>query len=175
MERVCAAIRRLHDSGFYYEGLTLLEAGKLLEPAPVGTFLVRDSADSRYLFSLSVRTERGPTSVRIHYVHSQFRLDAEPSLLDAMPTFDCVLQLVDYYVRLSRTDKSRAHVWLDQEGRRDMHIRLSKPLYRRVASLQHLCRTALAKHVQAPIQRVAGQLPIPNALKNFVKDYPYPQ
>lgn len=172
LQRLSNTVRRLSACGFYYEGLALNEAAKALQSAPVGTFLVRDSADPRFLFALSVRTERGPTSVRIHYSQGYFRLDAEHTLQDAMPSFECVLELIDYYVRLSQTDKARAHVWLDQTGRRDLHIRLSKPLYRRVATLQHLCRTTLAVHV--PREQL-GRLPLPPSLTAFVKDYPYPQ
>uniref|UniRef100_T1J9I8 Uncharacterized protein n=1 Tax=Strigamia maritima TaxID=126957 RepID=T1J9I8_STRMM len=172
MNRLTVAMRRLHASGFYYEGLALVDAAQLLQSKPVGTFLIRDSTDPRYLFSLSVQTERGPTNVRIHYLHGNFRLDAEANLFETMPVFECVLSLVDYYVHLSATDKARNHVWLDQSGRRDLHIRLCRPLYRHVASLQHLCRTTLAKCVS---QQQFGQLPVPQSLTSFLRDYPYSQ
>uniref|UniRef100_T1IYW0 Uncharacterized protein n=1 Tax=Strigamia maritima TaxID=126957 RepID=T1IYW0_STRMM len=171
--RICDTYRHLQECGFYYEGIYLQDAVKLLEKKPVGTFLVRDSADSRYLFALSVQTERGPTSIRVHYVNGLFRLDAEANLLDNMPHFECVLKLIDYYVNLSQSDKARSHIWLDQNGRRDLHIRLCQPLYCRVRSLQHLCRTRILKSV-GEREREMEQLPVPKAITAFLRDYPYP-
>ncbi|XP_039290880.1 uncharacterized protein LOC111044053 isoform X2 [Nilaparvata lugens] len=91
----------LRTSGWYYEGLSWQESANLLLPTPPGTFLVRDSSDPRYLFSLSVQTERGPTSVRLHYADGHFRLDAEAKIIPLMPLFDCVIKLVQYYTQMT--------------------------------------------------------------------------
>ena len=64
----------------------------------MGTFLVRDSADPRYLYALSIQTERGPTSVRIHYTEGCFRLDADSLLAERLPKFRSVPDLIDFYV-----------------------------------------------------------------------------
>lgn len=64
----------------------------------IGTFLVRTSSNPKFLFSLSVQTERGPTSVRLHYVNGYFRLEAQPHLYNAMPAFPNVIDLIQYYV-----------------------------------------------------------------------------
>lgn len=65
----------------------------------IGTFLVRDSSDARYLYALSLQTDKGPTSVRIHYSSSGFRLDASNTgMADHLPRFRTVLDLVDHYV-----------------------------------------------------------------------------
>ena len=56
---------RLVDCPFYYARMTHAEAKSRLRGAVVGTFLLRDSADPRYQYSLSVRTARGTTSIRI--------------------------------------------------------------------------------------------------------------
>lgn len=174
LSRVQAALRTLRTSGYYYEGLSWEEAGRLLRGCPVGTFLVRDSSDNRFLFALSVQTERGPTSVRIHYRRGQFRLDCEAALSSCMPWFSCVVSLVEHYVQLSRTAKGQMCVWLDGHGRRDLPIVLTRPLYREPHSLQHLCRIAYnrsAKAAAVPPHRTLE--PLPAALKDYLRDYPH--
>ncbi|RZF37200.1 hypothetical protein LSTR_LSTR016820, partial [Laodelphax striatellus] len=91
----------LRTSGWYYEGLSWQESSNLLLPTTPGTFLVRDSSDPRYLFSLSVQTDRGPTSVRLHYADGHFRLDAEAKIIPLMPLFNCVVKLVQHYAQLT--------------------------------------------------------------------------
>ncbi|KAL1471873.1 hypothetical protein MTO96_023448 [Rhipicephalus appendiculatus] len=154
------------------------EAGRLLRGQPVGTFLVRDSSDNRFLFALSVQTERGPTSVRIHYWRGQFRLDCEDALAGSMPWFSCVVSLVEHYVRLSRSAKGQMCVWLDGHGRRDLPIVLTRPLYREPASLQHLCRIALNRSAASVAAATSSSTcrtvePLPAALKDYLRDYPH--
>ena len=54
------AVSRLKESGFYYASISHSEARDLLQPHPPGTFLVRDSSQQRFLFSLTVRTSGMP-------------------------------------------------------------------------------------------------------------------
>lgn len=53
--------------GWYWGSITASEARQHLQKMPEGTFLVRDSTHPSYLFTLSVKTTRGPTNVRIEY------------------------------------------------------------------------------------------------------------
>ena len=80
-ERIASTVTKLEESGWYYGQLSWQQATDLLKGKQVGTFLIRDSSDSMYLFALSVQTERGPTSIRIHYCNGQFKLDAEDLLV----------------------------------------------------------------------------------------------
>ncbi|ELK25056.1 Cytokine-inducible SH2-containing protein [Myotis davidii] len=66
----------LRESGWYWGSITASEARQHLQKMPEGTFLVRDSTHPSYLFTLSVKTTRGPTNVRIEYADSSFRLDS---------------------------------------------------------------------------------------------------
>lgn len=172
LSRVRDALRTLRTSGYYYEGLSWQDADRLLRDCSVGTFLVRDSSDNRFLFALSVQTERGPTSVRIHYRRGQFRLDCEDALSSCMPWFSCVVRLVEHYVQLSRSAKGHMCVWLDGHGRRDLPIMLSRPLYRDPSSLQHLCRLALNRVAASKPSNDVGT-PLPTALRDYLKDYPH--
>ncbi|KAK7871502.1 hypothetical protein R5R35_010219 [Gryllus longicercus] len=184
LERLAATMSSLRASGWYYEGLSWQESADLLQATAPGTFLVRDSSDPRFLFSLSVQTERGPTSIRLHYVCGSFRLDAEPRLAPLMPLFDCVVKLVEHYVRLTRhrredkPPRDKEQVWVDARGQMYSHILLRSPLYKRGQrpSLQHLARLAINKQLRAAGRAPAAaapRLPLPAPLRAFVGEYPY--
>jgi len=85
---------------FYFGRLSASGAGRKLSPCAVGTFLLRDSSDRRFLFALTVQTHRGPTSVRLAREESgRFRLDCDRSQRSAIPTFPSVIDLVRFYFR----------------------------------------------------------------------------
>lgn len=145
-------------------------------PTSPGTFLVRDSSDPRFLFSLSVQTDRGPTSVRIHYVNGHFRLDAEPRLAPAMPVFVCVVSLIEHYVRFTdsrRNESSKGQVWIDCAGQMYSNILLVKPLYQkeRFPSLQHLARLSINRLAQNGCYVPTYGLPV--TLQKYLVDYPF--
>ncbi|TMS19381.1 Cytokine-inducible SH2-containing protein [Larimichthys crocea] len=64
----------LENSGWYWGAVTATQAHAALQEASEGAFLVRDSSHPLYMLTLSVRTARGPTSIRIQYSGSQFLL-----------------------------------------------------------------------------------------------------
>ncbi|CAB0010461.1 unnamed protein product [Nesidiocoris tenuis] len=173
LHRLSVTVGRLKASGWYYEGLTWQESITLLSPTSPGTFLVRESSNPSYLFSLSVQAEKGPTSVRIHYVNGYFRLDAEPSILPAVPLFDCVIKMVEYYVCTSQEPKSNKDlVFLDRSGSKYSSILLKKPLINQPSKLQHLARLKVNEQ-----QKNNGDpvpiLGLPVTLRNYLKEYPY--
>lgn len=168
----------LLDKGCYYYGdLTSNQARILLKSCKNGTYLIRDSSDPKHLYSLSVKTERGPTSVRINYFKGKFQFDCERGLKSELPQFDCIFKLVDYYVRQGRREKS-FYRWLENSGRKDLKMVLIKPRLNQIPSLKHLSRLAINKSFQISndIQKNnAGvdSLPFPDLLKLYLKDYPY--
>ncbi|XP_054282769.1 cytokine-inducible SH2-containing protein-like [Macrosteles quadrilineatus] len=179
LERLSSTVKALRTSGWYYEGLSWQESAGLLAPTAPGTFLVRDSSDPRFLFSLSVQTERGPTSVRLHYHEGHFRLDAAQKLIPLMPVFRCVVELVQYYVTTTTTKekkmKGREQVWIDCSGQTYSSILLTKPLLQRgkIPSLQHLARLEINK-LKANGQSVPTH-ELPDCLHRYLADYPFIQ
>ncbi|XP_075232133.1 cytokine-inducible SH2-containing protein-like isoform X2 [Lycorma delicatula] len=178
--RLSSTLKSLSISGWYYEGLSWQQSVALLMPTSPGTFLVRDSSDPRYLFSLSVQTERGPTSVRLYYSNGQFRLDAQPKLAPKLPRFNCVVKLVEYYIEITKDSlehrkkkiKTKDQVWIDSTGQMYSHILLTKPLCQKekFPTLQHLSRLAinkLSKNGHVPIT----SLPAP--MNRYLQEYPY--
>ncbi|GBO22805.1 Suppressor of cytokine signaling 2 [Araneus ventricosus] len=195
--------RKLQMCGYYYGNLSWVDASAMLRQCKVGTFLVRDSEHGSYLYTLSVQTRKGPTSCRIEYTDGRFRLDSAKDLSHKMPLFDCVPYLIDYYVHLSRhwpqkNSRTLAPVWLDMDesNSTDVPVQIYKPLYRRMRSLQHLCRVTIVKSIKdgqsccktayrtmeepsVQVSRTLDEDPqykiLPNLIKNFLVQYPHSQ
>lgn len=165
--RLCEVKRLLQICGWYHEGISWQQSENLLKNAPVGRWLMRDSSDSRYTFAVSVQTNRGPTSVRVHYFLERFRLDAEPRLVLAMPLFDCPIRMLEHYVEYSKKmDEHRREVWVDYSGQLYSQIYLTKPLVKEVRSLSHLARLAVHRN-KLPTDN------LPLSIKNYLAEYPY--
>ncbi|XP_045065651.1 suppressor of cytokine signaling 3-like [Coregonus clupeaformis] len=97
-QQVLCAVRKLQESGFYWGAVGGREASALLRSQPPGTFLVRDSSDHHYFFTLSVQTSRGTKNLRIHSQGGSFYLQPDPCCTHTPPRFDCVLKLIGHYM-----------------------------------------------------------------------------
>ncbi|XP_013384410.1 suppressor of cytokine signaling 2 [Lingula anatina] len=175
LERISKTLEALYNSFWYHEDMTRQEAKSFLKDSEVGTFLVRNSSDPHYLFALSVKTKRGATSVRVEYIRGKFRLDCEDALLNQMPRFNCVVKLIEFYIRLSENDNRHHCVWLESTGRRDVPVKLVKPAFSAVPSLQHLCRLTINRSMNRPKLEdgFVDCLPLPTRLKAFLGEYPH--
>ncbi|XP_025837058.1 suppressor of cytokine signaling 2-like isoform X2 [Agrilus planipennis] len=182
LDRLSNTVHVLRQSGWYFEGISYQQSHDMLQDKPLGTFLVRESSDPRFLFSLSVQTERGPTSVRIHYINGYFRLDAQNHLQAAMPMFSSVIDLVQHYVRESRNAKGSAHVWVDPDGKWYSAILLVKPLRKDngSSSLKHLSRLAVHATLEGSTRPRLHLLPppytqleLPPLLIKYLAEYPH--
>ncbi|ODN00090.1 Suppressor of cytokine signaling 2 [Orchesella cincta] len=126
----------------------MIASMEILESALPGAFIIRDSADPRFLYSLSVQTERGPTSVRLTYRNGKFSLDADEKLAELLPKFDSVIRLIEHYV--SGGTKVGKQVWVDPKGNMHSTVKLTKPVRKDVGSLKHLTRVAINRHNLQP-------------------------
>jgi len=162
----------------------------LLQNTAEGTFLVRDSQDPRFLYSLSVqRSKEGPTSVRIHFNNGKFSLDAEERIRELMPRFDSVGELVEHYVALNDKHSSSKEVFVDQkvEERKILTpIILHQPLFKKPPSLAHFSRLSINRSMAAKRYNTQASvltkqeaendemktLKLPPKLLEFLKNYP---
>lgn len=163
----------LEQCGFYYGAMNWNQSTELLRNTSEGTFLVRDSSDSRFLYTLSVQRtpEDGPTSVRIHFANGKFYLDADEQIEDLMPKFDSVLDLINHYCNLSQNNCAKSHIWIDNKGHFYSPICLKKPLKKDVPMLSHVAR--LAVHQSMKSQDLLPELNLPNQINNFLVKYPH--
>merc|ERR1712142_424909 len=104
-EKAPEETKSLTTCDYYHGPISWQDSVALLEDCEEGTFLVRDSQDPHFLYSLSFQRGKslGPTSVRIQYAGGIWRLDSHQSIQDLMPSFPSIVDLVQYYVRLTRT------------------------------------------------------------------------
>ncbi|XP_077399557.1 suppressor of cytokine signaling 2 isoform X2 [Vanacampus margaritifer] len=160
---VALAMKELKNAGWYWGTLTANEAKDVLRDASEGTFLVRDSSQRDFLFTISAVTSAGPTNLRIRYDGAKFKLDSVVPVRPKLQQFDSVVRLVEHYVQLSRTAAAAA-----SPPNGTVPLLLTRPAYAAVPPLQHLSRVAINRSA-----RRVGDLPLPNRLKDYLADYFY--
>uniref|UniRef100_UPI0037E70331 suppressor of cytokine signaling 2 n=1 Tax=Semicossyphus pulcher TaxID=241346 RepID=UPI0037E70331 len=168
--RIALAMKDLRNTGWYWGSLTAHEAKEILQDSSEGTFLVRDSSQRDYLFTISAMTSAGPTNLRIEYKHGKFKLDSVVLVKPKLKQFDSVVHLVEHYVQLSRnSDKTPASNFQPSAAPNGtVQLLLTKPVYTATPPLQHLCRIAINRRT-----RQVQDLPLPNRLKDYLTDYSY--
>ncbi|XP_068601329.1 suppressor of cytokine signaling 9 [Brachionichthys hirsutus] len=140
----------------YWGVMDRYEAETLLEGKPEGTFLLRDSAQEDYLFSVSFRRYGRSLHARIEQWNHNFSFDVhDPSVFHA-PT---VTGLLEHYK--------------DPNSCMFFEPLLSNPIHRtQPFTLQHICRATTSS---CTTYDGINTLPIPNALKKHLKEYHYKQ
>lgn len=83
--------QQLQHSGYYWGPMSMEAAHRILERAPPGTFLIRDSGQTDVFFTLSYHSQDGPTSVRVVLRNLLF------SLYGSRKTFASLFALLTYY------------------------------------------------------------------------------
>lgn len=173
--RIASAMKELRNTGWYWGSLTANEAKEILQDTSEGTFLLRDSSQRDYLFTISAMTSAGPTNLRIEFKHGKFKLDSVVLVKPKLKQFDSVVHLVEYYVQLSRSSDKAAAAAAASNSQPSaappngtVQLLLTKPVYTTTPSLQHLCRIAINRRT-----RRVQDLPLPNRLKDYLTDYTY--
>lgn len=166
------AFKLLGFTGMFYGDLSMVEARKKLKKSPNGTFLLRKSSNPEFLMSLSVKTPRGTTSIRIRYKNGTFRLDCEESSLMKMRSFDCIMKLLQHYSAATSGGKDSNCVFLESSGRKDTPVLLTKPYLEKPSSLKHMCRLTLNKSL-SPEQRQKWLKFEKPDIEQFMNEYPY--
>lgn len=147
---------QITSCSFYWGKMDRYEAEKLLEGRPEGTFLLRDSAQEEYLFSVSFRKYGRSLHARIEQWNHHFSFDSHDPGVFASPT---VCGLIEHY-----KDPSCCMFFEPM---------LTIPLHRNFPfPLQHLCRAVVCS--KATYDGI-NQLHLPKALKGYLKEYHYKQ
>lgn len=140
----------------YWGVMDRYQAETLLDGKPEGTFLLRDSAQEDYLFSVSFRRYGRSLHARIEQWNHNFSFDVhDPSVFHA-PT---VTGLLEHYK--------------DPNSCMFFEPLLSNPIHRtHPFGLQHICRAVISS---CTTYDGINALPLPNALKEHLKEYHYKQ
>ncbi|XP_016977632.1 uncharacterized protein LOC108043434 [Drosophila rhopaloa] len=149
-------LERITNSSFYWGKMDRYEAEHLLEGKPEGTFLLRDSAQEEFLFSVTFRKYGRSLHARIEQSGHKFSFDCHDSSVFTAPT---VTGLLEHY-------KDPACVMFFEPC-------LTMPLHRRQTfSLQQLARATI---VSKTSYDGINQLELPGRLKSYLKEYHYKQ
>ena len=144
------------NCGFYWGKMDRYEAEKLLKNKSEGTFLLRDSAQEEYLFSVSFRRYDRSLHARIEQWNHKFSFDSHDPGVFASET---VCGLIEHY-----KDPSCCMFF---------EPLLTNPLARTFPfPLQHLCRATVCS--QTTYDGIS-KLDLPKCLKNYLKEYHYKQ
>ncbi|XP_061914783.1 suppressor of cytokine signaling 5b [Entelurus aequoreus] len=140
----------------YWGVMDRYEAESLLDGRPEGTFLLRDSAQEDYLFSVSFRRYNRSLHARIEQWNHNFSFDAHDPCVFHSST---VTGLLEHYK--------------DPSACMFFEPLLTAPLHRTFPfSLQHFARAAICRWTTYD---GIGSLPLPPALQDFLKEYHYKQ
>jgi len=139
---------------FYWGVMDRYEAERLLDGRPEGTFLVRDSAQEEFLFSVSFRRYGRSLHARIEQWKHTFSFDSRDSDVFAAHS---VCALVEHYK--------------DPAACMFFEPMLTLPLPRNFAfTLQHLCRAAICSRVK--YDDILA-LHLPRQLQEYLRYYHY--
>jgi len=171
--RLQELIRGLYSRVWYWGPLTSKETEKILENKEDGAFLVRDSSDDKYLYSLSFRLGGRTLHTRIEYLGNVFSL-YHRVLNRQSGSYESVEELIEQTMSKSRQGN---HDLLRRPGRPGhppeyVSIKLLHPVsrYSTVPSLQFLARFAIRTNVRSD---GIDTLPLPVHVKQWVKEKNY--
>lgn len=147
---------QISSCSFYWGKMDRYEAERLLDGRAEGTFLLRDSAQEEYLFSVSFRKYGRSLHARIEQWNHRFSFDSHDPGVFASTT---VCGLIEHYK--------------DPTCCMFFEPMLTIPLHRNFPfSLQHLCRAVVSSN---STYDGINQLALPKALKSYLKEYHYKQ
>jgi len=158
---------KLSKCGWYWGPITRCEAEAKLRDQMDGAFLVRDSSDDHYLFSLSFRSYGRTLHTRIEYTNGLFRFYSNTS----SEGHHSIIELIEESI-----SDSQKGVFCYSRGRSSVSpsfpVRLTKPVSRftEVRSLQYLCKFVIRQTTNySQIQ----SLPLPERIKGFIENGRY--
>jgi len=156
-----ASIEKVKDHGWYWGPLSGESAERILSGEPDGSFVVRDSSDHHYIFSLTFKLNGFVRHVRIEHDQGNFSFGSFTKFKS-----NTIVDFIENAVEHSRSGR-----YLFFLHRRPvlgpMRVQLLHPVsrFKSVESLQHLCRYIIVKHVR---KDHLDQLPVPKRIKNYL-------
>jgi len=146
------------NSGYYWGKMNRYEADKLLENKPEGTFLLRDSTQEEYIFSVSFRRLDHSIHARVEQFDHRFSFYSHDPTAASSTTICGLIQQYTF-----------------KDPRQYMYFgpMLTTGLNRNfVFSLQQLARARICSTIKYD---AIDDLELPFTLRNFLKEYHYKQ
>ncbi|KAF0297923.1 Suppressor of cytokine signaling 7 [Amphibalanus amphitrite] len=154
-------IEKVKDCGWYWGPISCSSAEAILKNEPDGSFIVRDSSDDRYIFSLTFKLRGLIRHARIEHNNGNFSFGGMHKFRS-----NTIVDFIENAVEYSRSGR-----YLFFLHRRPAHgpmrVQLLHPVsrFKHIQSLKHLCRFVILK--QIPRDHI-DQLPLPEPLKHYL-------
>nr|XP_032527866.1 uncharacterized protein LOC116778102 isoform X1 [Danaus plexippus plexippus] len=154
------SIQRVKDYGWYWGPISVESAEKILSNEPDGSFIVRDSSDDHYIFTLTFKLN-GMRHVRIEHDQGNFCFGG-----CTMFKAQTIVEFIENAVETSRSGRYLFFLNL-RPVLGPVRVQLLYPVsrFKRVQSLQHMCRFVILKHVRRDL---ISSLPLPRRLLDYL-------
>ncbi|XP_056636063.1 uncharacterized protein LOC130444820 [Diorhabda sublineata] len=155
------SIQRVKDFGWYWGPISSEAAEKILSNEPDGSFIVRDSSDDHYIFSLTFKLNNCVRHVRIEHDQGNFSFGSCTKFKS-----QTIVEFIENAVEHSRSGR-----YLFFLHRRPVigpvRVQLLHPVsrFKQVQSLQHLCRFVIHKNVRMDL---IPNLPLPRRMIDYL-------
>ncbi|CAG9854116.1 unnamed protein product [Phyllotreta striolata] len=155
------SIQRVKDYGWYWGPISCQAAEKILSNEPDGSFIVRDSSDDHYIFSLTFKLNNSVRHVRIEHDQGNFSFGSCTKFKS-----QTIVEFIENAVEHSRSGR-----YLFFLHRRPVigpvRVQLLHPVsrFKQVQSLQHMCRFVIHKNVRRDL---ISSLPLPRRMIDYL-------
>ncbi|KAG8225166.1 hypothetical protein J437_LFUL002866 [Ladona fulva] len=156
-----SSIEKVKDYGWYWGPISGEAAEKILANEPDGSFIVRDSSDDHYIFSLTFKLNGCVRHVRIEHDQGNFSFGSCTKFKS-----HTIVDFIENAVEHSRSGR-----YLFFLHRRPvlgpMRVQLLHPVsrFKQVQSLQHMCRFVILKVVRRDLIQT---LPLPRRIIDYL-------
>uniref|UniRef100_A0A1B6C6H0 Suppressor of cytokine signaling 7 n=2 Tax=Clastoptera arizonana TaxID=38151 RepID=A0A1B6C6H0_9HEMI len=161
-----SSIEKVKDYGWYWGPISGEAAEKILSSEPDGSFIVRDSSDDHYIFSLTFKLNGCVRHVRIEHDQGNFSFGSCTKFKS-----HTIVEFIENAVEHSRSGR-----YLFFLHRRPvlgpMRVQLLHPVsrFKQVQSLQHMCRFVILKLVRKDL---IPTLPLPRRVIDYLSSPHY--
>lgn len=154
------SIQKVKDYGWYWGPISVEAAEKILSNEPDGSFIVRDSSDDHYIFTLTFKLN-GMRHVRIEHEQGNFCFGG-----CTMFKAHTIVEFIENAVETSRSGRYLFFLNL-RPVLGPVRVQLLYPVsrFKRVQSLQHMCRFVILKVVRRDL---VNNLPLPRRLLDYL-------
>ncbi|XP_014366644.2 uncharacterized protein LOC106717315 [Papilio machaon] len=154
------SIQKVKDYPWYWGPISVEAAEKILSNEPDGSFIVRDSSDDHYIFTLTFKLN-GLRHVRIEHDQGNFCFGG-----CTMFKAQTIVEFIENAVETSRSGRYLFFLNL-RPVLGPVRVQLLYPVsrFKRVQSLQHTCRFVILKYVRRDL---ISSLPLPRRLLDYL-------
>ncbi|XP_055304148.1 putative uncharacterized protein DDB_G0277255 [Sitodiplosis mosellana] len=155
-------IEKVKEYGWYWGPISSEAAEKILSNEPDGSFIVRDSSDDHYIFSLTFKLNNCVRHVRIEQDQGTFSFGSCAKFKSRT-----IMEFIENAVESSRSGR-----YLFFFHRRPEHgpmrVQLTNPVsrFKHIQSLQHMCRFVIRRAVVR--KDLIQTLPLPRRLHDYL-------